>query len=82
MKLVIIGLGTAGYAAAMEAARRGSEITIVEKRDFETFSPCGLPYIMDGSIPQFEDLKHTIKIRNTEKLLSHEVESIHPDENR
>ena len=82
MKVVIIGLGTAGYAAAMEAARRGSEITIIEKRDFETFSPCGLPYILDGSIPRFEDLKHTIKLRNTEKMLSHEVESIHTGEKR
>ena len=76
MKVVIIGLGAAGYAAAMEAAKRGAEITIIEKRDFETFSPCGLPYVIDGSIPRFEDLKHTIKVRNTEKLLSHEVESI------
>lgn len=76
MNVVIIGLGTAGYAAAMEAARRGAQITVIEKRDFETFSPCGLPYLIDGSIPQFEDLKHTVKLRNTEKLLSHEVESI------
>lgn len=74
--MVIIGLGTAGYAAAMEAARRGADITIVEKRDFETFSPCGLPYVIDGSIPDFENLKHSVKLRNTEKLLSHEVESI------
>lgn len=76
MHLVIVGLGTAGYAAAMEAARRGAQITIIEKRPFETFSPCGLPYVIDGSIPDFENLKHTIKLRNTEKLLSHKVESI------
>ena len=76
MKLVIIGLGTAGYAAAMEAAKRGVDITIIEKRNFETFSPCGLPYVLNGSIPQFEDLKHSIKLRNTEELLSHEVELI------
>ena len=76
MKLIIIGLGTAGYAAAMEAAKRGADITIIEKRDFETFSPCGLPYVIDGSIPRFEDLKHAVRLRNTEKLLSHEVESI------
>ncbi len=80
MKVVIIGLGTAGYAAAMEAAKGGADIVIIEKRDFETFSPCGLPYVIDGSIPHFEDLKHTIKLRNTEKLLSHEVESIAVDE--
>lgn len=79
MKVVIVGLGTAGYAAAMEAAKRGAEITIIERRDFETFSPCGLPYVIDGSIPQFEDLKHTIKLRNTEKLLSHEVRSVDTD---
>lgn len=76
MNLVIIGLGTAGYAAAMEAARRGADITIIESRDFETFSPCGLPYVIDGSIPNFEDLKHTIKIRNTKKLLNHRAQSI------
>jgi len=77
--IVIIGLGTAGYAAAMEAARQGAEITIIEKRDFETFSPCGLPYVIDGSIPRFEDLKHTVRLRNTEKLLSCEAESIDVD---
>ncbi|MBU7030199.1 MAG: FAD-dependent oxidoreductase [Theionarchaea archaeon] len=82
MKVVIIGLGTAGYAAAMEAARRGAEITIIEKRDFETFSPCGLPYVIDGSIPTFEDLKHTVKLRNTKKLLSHQVESIDVNQKR
>ncbi|MBU7013686.1 MAG: FAD-dependent oxidoreductase [Theionarchaea archaeon] len=76
MNLVIIGLGTAGYAAAMEAAKRGAHLTVIEKRDFETFSPCGLPYVVDGSIPSFEDLKHSIRLRNTEKLLSHSVESI------
>ncbi|MGD2248669.1 MAG: FAD-dependent oxidoreductase [Candidatus Methanofastidiosia archaeon] len=79
MNLVIIGLGTAGYAAAMEAARRGADITIIESRDFETFSPCGLPYVIDGSIPQFEDLKHTIKLRNTQKLLNHQAQSINKD---
>lgn len=76
MKLVIIGLGTAGYAAAMEAAKHGAEITIIERRDFETFSPCGLPYVIDGSIPRFEHLKHTVRLRNTHKVLFHEVESI------
>ncbi|MBU7043989.1 MAG: FAD-dependent oxidoreductase [Theionarchaea archaeon] len=79
MELVIIGLGTAGYAAAMEAARHGAHTTIVEKRDFETFSPCGLPYVIDDTIPDFEDLKHTIRVRNAEKLLSHEAESIDTD---
>jgi NADH oxidase (H2O2-forming) len=76
MNLVVIGLGTAGYAAAMEAAKRGAHLTVIEKRDFDTFSPCGLPYVIDGSIPSFEDLKHSIKVRDTEKLLSHRVESI------
>jgi len=78
MDLVIIGLGTAGYAAAMEAARHGAHVTIVEKRNFETFSPCGLPYAIDGTIPDFQELQHTIKLRNTEKLLSHDIESIDP----
>ena len=78
MDLVIIGLGTAGYAAAMEAARHDAHITIVEKRNFETFSPCGLPYVIDGTIRDFQELQHTIKLRNTEKLLSHEIDSIDP----
>ena len=76
MNVVIIGMGTAGYAAAMEAAKRGAHLTVIEKRDFDTFSPCGLPYVIDESIPSFEDLKHSIRLRNTEKLLSHTVESI------
>jgi len=56
---------------------RNAEITIVERRDYDMFSPCGLPYALEGKVESFEDLKHVVPTtRRLSKLLSHEVLSI------
>lgn len=78
-KIVIIGLGTGGLYASRAASRvdRSAEITIIEKRDYDMFSPCGLPYAIEGKVGSFEDLKHTVPVtRQIKKLLEHEVLSI------
>ena len=78
-KIVIIGLGTGGLYSSRAATRfdRKAEITIVEKRDYDMFSPCGLPYAIEGVVESFEDLKHSVpSTRQLKKLLRHEALSI------
>ncbi|EMR73180.1 NAD(FAD)-dependent dehydrogenase [Thaumarchaeota archaeon SCGC AB-539-E09] len=78
-KIVIIGLGTGGLYSSRAASRydRKVEITIIEKRDYDMFSPCGLPYALEGMVESFEALKHTVPAtRQLKKLLKHEALSI------
>lgn len=78
-RIVIIGLGTGGLYVSRAASRmdRNAEITIVERRDYDMFSPCGLPYALEGKVESFEDLKHVVPTtRQLSKMLSHEVLSI------
>ena len=78
-KIVIIGMGTGGLYASRAASRtdRKAQITIIEKRDYDMFSPCGLPYAIEGLVPSFEDLKHSVPTtRQLSKLTSHEVLSL------
>ena len=78
-KIVIVGLGTGGLYSSRAATRfdRKAEVTIVEKRDYDMFSPCGLPYAIEGVVESFEDLKHSVpSTRQLKKLLRHEALSI------
>ncbi|MCW3992686.1 MAG: FAD-dependent oxidoreductase [Candidatus Bathyarchaeota archaeon] len=78
-KIVIIGLGTGGLFASRAATRidRRAEVTIIERRDYDMFSPCGLPYAIEGKVGSFEDLKHSVPAtRRLKKLLKHEALSI------
>ncbi|MHC4509825.1 MAG: FAD-dependent oxidoreductase, partial [Planctomycetota bacterium] len=47
-------------------------------RDFDQFSPCGLPYVIEGLVKDFEDLKYNVpEVRNKlTKFLHHEVVSV------
>ena len=76
-RIVIIGLGAAGFYAAKSAMTSGkNEIIIIEKRDYDMFSPCGLPFAVEG-IVDFETLKHDVPETNRlKKLMGHEVVSV------
>ncbi len=79
MNVVIIGLGIGGLYASKYASgtNRKANITIIEKRDFDQFSPCGLPYAIEGVVKDFADLQYSIpEVGRLKKLLSHEVQSI------
>lgn len=79
-KIVIIGLGVGGLYAAKSAMNtdRSAEVTIIEKRDFDMFSACGLPFAIEGIVPNFEALKFPVPghLRRLKKILKHEVVSI------
>ena len=80
-KIVIIGLGTGGLYSSRAASRfdRDAMITIIEKREYDMFSPCGLPYAIEGKVKSFEDLKHSVPTtKKIKKLINHEAISIEP----
>jgi NADH oxidase (H2O2-forming) len=80
LEIVIVGLGVGGLYASKSALsfNRRCHVTIIEKRDFDQFSPCGLPFVIEGMIKDFEALKYDVpEIKNKlTKLLNHEVVSI------
>lgn len=79
-KVVIIGLGVGGLYAAKSAMNtdRTAEITIIESRSYDMFSACGLPFAIEGIVPNFDDLKFPVPghLKRLNKLLSHEVTAI------
>ncbi len=56
--VVIIGCGAGGGTAAQFARKtdRKAKITVFEKGKYPQYSKCGLPYVISGEIPEFEDL--------------------------
>ncbi len=62
MKIVIIGLGTAGFAAALAIRKvdRKAEIAIIDKKDFDLLHLCGLPYVLERKLHSFSKLQHDI----------------------
>jgi NADPH-dependent 2,4-dienoyl-CoA reductase/sulfur reductase-like enzyme len=78
-RIVIIGLGTGGLHAIRSAQKqdRNVDITVIERRSYDMFSPCGLPYAVGKMVESFEALKHTIPTtRRMKKLLRHEARKI------
>jgi|LGVF01.1.fsa_nt_gb NADH oxidase (H2O2-forming) len=80
MEIVIVGLGAGGLYSSKSALsyNRKCHITIIEKRDFDQFSPCGLPFVIEGVIKDFDELKYNVpEVKNRlHKLLFHEVVSV------
>ena len=80
MEIVIVGLGAGGLYSSKSALsyNRKCHITIIEKRNFDQFSPCGLPFVIEGAIKNFDELKYNVpEIKNRlGKLLFHKVVSV------
>lgn len=58
MNVIIIGGDAAGMSAAMEMVRSNVEvnITVLEKGDIYSYGQCGLPYVIDETIPHTDEL--------------------------
>ena len=80
LDIVIIGLGAGGLYASKAALsfNRKCRVTFIEKRDFDQFSPCGLPFVIEGVVKDFEALKYNVpEVKNRLlKLLHHEAVSV------
>ncbi len=63
-KIVIIGLGAAGFAALMAAKKtdRRAEIVVIDDKTYDLMHPCGLPYAVEGVIDSFDKLKHQLNL--------------------
>ncbi len=57
--VVVIGFGTGaiGCIRTILSKTRDRHVTVIEKRDFDTYSPCGMPYALGGHTDP-EHLKH------------------------
>ena len=57
-KIVIIGAHAAGVDAASAARKtdRTADITLITKEKYTGYSRCGLPFVIGGHIPNFNDL--------------------------
>ena len=83
IEIAVVGLGAGGLYASKSALghNRKCRVTILEKRTFDQFSPCGLPFAIGGVVKDFEDLKYQVpEVKNRMvKLLGHEVVSVDKD---
>ncbi len=81
--IVIVGLGAAGLHASKAALSqdRGCRVTFIEERDFDQFSPCALPFAIEGVIDDMDRLKHSLpELKNRlSKYLAHSAVSLDPD---
>ncbi len=82
MRILMIGLGTASLFAAVAARKnnRDAEIVIIDRKDYDVLSTCGLPFVLEGKVGSFEDLKESL---NSESMgidirRSHEALKIFP----
>jgi NADPH-dependent 2,4-dienoyl-CoA reductase/sulfur reductase-like enzyme len=57
-RLVVIGGVAAGMSAAMQVRRRqpDREIVVLEKGRWTSYSACGIPYFVGGSVAEVDDL--------------------------
>jgi NADH oxidase (H2O2-forming) len=80
MKIVIAGLGTGGLFCAIAArkANQNSEIVIIDRKDFDVFHSCGIPYLIEGRIEVSDSLKEKLPEINATKMLNHEILAIFP----
>lgn len=65
MRVVIIGLGAAGFAAALAAKKynRKAEIVFIDKKDFDLLHHCGLPFYIEGKIKDINELKQNLSLK-------------------
>lgn len=81
--IVIVGLGAAGLHASKAALSqdRSCRVTFIEERDFDQFSPCALPFAVEGVIEDMDRLKHSLpEMKNRlSKFLAHSAVSLTPD---
>ena len=56
--ICVIGGGAAGISAASMAKRTNPDATVIICTEFEdvAYSPCGIPYVIAGEIPEFQRL--------------------------
>jgi NADH oxidase (H2O2-forming) len=57
-KIVIVGGGVAGMTLAMDLTRKKGNfhITVIKKEAIGSYSPCGMPFVLEGKVERMEDI--------------------------
>jgi NADH oxidase (H2O2-forming) len=79
--IVIIGNESAGFTAASTARTidKQAKITIIERRPYSLYHPCGIPFAISGEIPDIKVLIEDTRPLNVDLRLGTEAKSIDPD---
>lgn len=79
-RIVIIGMGTAsaGASAAVNHTNPGAEVSIIEKRGYEMYSACAMPFAFEGRL-DFESLKHEFPARGQRTKVYLDTKAVHID---
>ena len=85
MKIIIVGGDAAGMSAASQIKRLKPEwnVIVFEKTQFVSYAACGMPYYIEGIIPNFESLieippEKFINERKIDLKLNSEVTELNP----
>jgi len=78
MKTVIIGSGTGGLFAAITIKKndRDAEVVFIDRKDFDLLHPCGLPYVIEGKVDSFDQLKDKLPEMGFTVMRRHEATGI------
>jgi len=81
-KIIIIGMGPAatGAAAAIQHSKKKVNLTLVDRKNYEMYSPCAMPFAFEGKL-NFQDLRHEFPVKGprTTIKLNTEVKKIDTD---
>ncbi len=72
-KIVVIGSGAAGMTAASTAREMSgdAEITVITEDSHVAYSPCAIPFVIDGAISDFESIvMHTPEFYQKERAIT------------
>ncbi len=85
MEVVVIGGNAAGMSTASQVKRQKPDwnVTVLEKGSYISYAACGIPYYVQGLVPELEKLitvtpQEAVEKRNLDLKLGHEVLSIDP----
>lgn len=88
-KVVVIGGNAAGMSAASQVKRQKPDwdVVVFEKGSYISYAACGIPYYVQGLVPQLEKLitvtpEEAVKKRKLNLKLNHKVVAIEPEEKR
>jgi len=85
-KIIVIGSGAAGMTAASSAraASKEAEITVFTEEELFSYSPCAIPFVLEGRIPDFRSIvmhgpefyrdERNIEVRTKTKVVAADAE--------
>lgn len=86
-KVVVIGGNAAGMSAASQVKRLKPEweAVVLEKSEYFSYASCGMPYYLEGIVPEISNLMEfssidAIRERNIDLRRNCEVTEVKPEE--